>query len=94
MCALARWEGPGVLLDPTCPPKGGRHSDYDVIPGPCHRSLCGSALDTSGGKVEDLTSFDDAGRWWRARHVVLVGPWVFAMTVMPAATDFAHRAAS
>jgi hypothetical protein len=94
MFALARWEGPGVLLETTCPPEGGRHSEYDVIPGPCHRSVGGQPRTRLAGSLKmsppsmmlvfgggHVTSF-----WW-AR-------WVFAMTVMPAATDFTHWSGS
>jgi hypothetical protein len=90
--ALARWEGPGVLLGTTCPLRGEvviagatsfRAPATDLWAVQPRTRLAGGLwisppsmmLICGGGHV---TSF-----WW--------AHWVFAMTVMPAATDFAHR---
>jgi hypothetical protein len=94
MFALARWEGPGVLLDATCPPRREavialatpfRIPATDLRVVQPRTRLAGrlkmsppSMLVSRGGHV---TSF-----WWTL--------WVFATTVMPAATDLAHRSES
>ncbi len=93
MCALARWEGPGVLLVATFPGGGVialatsfRALAADLRAIQARTRLAGSLfaappwvmLVSGGGHV---TSF-----WWAVS--------VFAMTVMPAATDRAHTAGS
>ena len=82
-CALAQWEGPGVLLD-TQSQIAGCIAVTTLVPAPA------AELASSRGRLFGVcppVHRDDR----RAGHVVLVGrPPVFAMTG-PSATADAHR---